>query len=848
MQFLKQKLRAIWLYIYTFFKSYEVLFIIFFTLLVVIIIFLNIYIIWPVVFTRPLVVKICFYIFEIWPYISNFIEWFKSVYFYVIISIGLIFVVLLSYWWYKFISNKFKHKNNTINDSNSIFLDDEPINSFEQDLLNRAQFIKTLTENVINIRNTECLVIGINGCWGSGKSSILNLFVKELEKKIKVTDTNHILVRFNPWNFSTIDQLIYMFFNEIKISIGKKDKEFEKIIGNKIEAIGEILTPLSLFPVLVAVPQYAKSVGKGIAKLARDKSLLDLKREINEYLKSNNKIIIILIDDIDRMDADSMRLLFRLIRLNADFFNTIYILAFDRNIVENVLTIEYRVTGHEYLEKIIQVSFDLPLPEIAIVEDILFKEINNFLSDELQKDSIEYSNLYTSDFKKFFKTIRDVKRYINAFRLTYPLVKEEVNLKDFIILEALRLFCPKFYKTLSENKTFFIYPCGRNKIFEKEVTEKKKQEITELILNAKTDYIYDLEEICKGLFPQILYCYHGSSCGSDNQTIWRKEKRICAEDCFDKYFLFGIPKGEISEFEFNIILKNTNNRKEFLDNLYDLKKRDLIIKFFNRLRDYINDIPEQNIFNTIGAIFDISDELDCKWNDTLISYLSFNIKSLLERIPNLIYSRFIKQKNPAFINIITSIEYIFGIYFQISSECTFQDHLNVIIKQLINTSSGLYLLIYIFSQLDPKMDEEKRWNITENDFKQIKHMLLAKINDYNKNGILENSPNLLPIIYYWTKWSDIEQPKNYVKKLISTDKGLIKFLTSCLQVSYSGGSMDYITEEKWYIKNEEIEKYTDIDTKELIEKIERIKNENINSFNEKELLAIDTFLNKIWNP
>ena len=68
--------------------------------------------------------------------------------------------------------------------------------------------------------------------------------------------------------------------------------------------------------------------------------------------------MIIFVDDIDRLDIDSMLSMFRLIRLNADFINTIYILSFDRQVAIELLESEQKKFGRKYLEKIIQVPFD----------------------------------------------------------------------------------------------------------------------------------------------------------------------------------------------------------------------------------------------------------------------------------------------------------------------------------------------------------------------------------------------------------------------------------------------------------------------------------------------------------
>jgi predicted KAP-like P-loop ATPase len=60
--------------------------------------------------------------------------------------------------------------------SNPTFLPDEPIKIHDQDFLSRTNFIESLANRIIKFDQPYCLVIGIHGSWGSGKSSFLNPF------------------------------------------------------------------------------------------------------------------------------------------------------------------------------------------------------------------------------------------------------------------------------------------------------------------------------------------------------------------------------------------------------------------------------------------------------------------------------------------------------------------------------------------------------------------------------------------------------------------------------------------------------------------------------------------------
>ncbi len=68
----------------------------------------------------------------------------------------------------------------------------------------------------------------------------------------------------------------------------------------------------------------------------------------------------VIIDDIDRLTAAEIRQIFQLVKLSARFPYVVYVLAFDRDAVAEALSELGVTSGEEYLEKIVQVSFDLP--------------------------------------------------------------------------------------------------------------------------------------------------------------------------------------------------------------------------------------------------------------------------------------------------------------------------------------------------------------------------------------------------------------------------------------------------------------------------------------------------------
>ena len=95
---------------------------------------------------------------------------------------------------------------------------DKPILKEEEDLLGRQPLACSVADliNDIGDEDKDSVVIGIEGEWGSGKSSFINLILN----KVRPTEKN-LVIEFNPWNFSDQNELIKDFFNSITNALDK---------------------------------------------------------------------------------------------------------------------------------------------------------------------------------------------------------------------------------------------------------------------------------------------------------------------------------------------------------------------------------------------------------------------------------------------------------------------------------------------------------------------------------------------------------------------------------------------------------------------------------------------------
>ena len=94
--------------------------------------------------------------------------------------------------------------------NNNSFYSDNPISDSSEDQLNRADFAKELAKAIVDYTNPATLCIGVYGPWGSGKTSVLNMVINDIQNNSG--NNTPVVVRFNPWSFASSDQLIYQYF------------------------------------------------------------------------------------------------------------------------------------------------------------------------------------------------------------------------------------------------------------------------------------------------------------------------------------------------------------------------------------------------------------------------------------------------------------------------------------------------------------------------------------------------------------------------------------------------------------------------------------------------------------
>ena len=317
-------------------------------------------------------------------------------------------------------------------------ISDNPIKDISADLLDRKNSAEKFAKHIFSFNYKDGLVIGICGEWGAGKTSYINLMKPELQK-------NSIVIDFNPWMFSDSYNLVSLFFTEMAAQI--KDYNNNTNLIKALDNLGDFFSSLRAIPL---VGEYIGILGKLLNIFAKKKkgenSLQKQRSNLIKELKKIEKPIVVILDDIDRLSSDELESILKLVRLTGRFPNIIYLLSFDKERVINTLN-NKNIDGESYLEKIIQIPFDIPKVSRELLEKHLFASLESILGN-VEIDRSRWSEAYLNIIKPTIKNIRDIKRYISSLSYTFNQVGKFINVVDLVTIEVIKVFYPKSFKEL----------------------------------------------------------------------------------------------------------------------------------------------------------------------------------------------------------------------------------------------------------------------------------------------------------------------------------------------------------------------------------------------------------------
>jgi len=512
------------------------------------------------------------------------------------------------------------------------FYFEKPIDSIEDDKYGFDKHAITVANALLQMPLHESYTLSINGEWGSGKTSFVNLIICHLKKAIELDNEKIIIIYFDTSLFQNSKEMISEYFKQLFSILNKekrinKSNEFNKLVKSFIEYGDKISLSIESFSnesnLFVKFWEKIKSIyniwfNQSHVKL----TLQESKDKLSELLLKSEYKFLVIIDDMDRLPKKQVRRIFQLIYSLCKLPNHTFILPFDKKIVSNCINNAYGIeNGESYIEKIIQREINVPEIGEKKIKDSLFKAINR-AGIEIDFSNKEYIKIgYDIGIKPLIKNIRDLNRLCDNFIFVSSLTSSVLNQFDLLILSTIQLKAPNLYEYISVNR--FKLAAG-----EKILKDIQNGVTGENLHSLKDDYGTLKEELknykiieeneqkhakklLDFLFPNYYEYYEGEreSFGGMKIEYLAHEHHICNINYINSFFSSDFRDDTISFSQLDEILTKYSEEKVF-NYISSIIDKDICKSILKEIESYITikELEEQQkkiLVNAFAELYDL---------------------------------------------------------------------------------------------------------------------------------------------------------------------------------------------------------------------------------------------------
>ena len=423
---------------------------------------------------------------------------------------------------------------------------DEPRDDPRWRYFDRTAFVSTISEAINRARSqSTSSVFGLIGSWGSGKSTVITSLSRHLK------DSNWRVHHFNPWLYSDADSLKWGFFSDLRgaVPAGDQWNDARKNLGLLRDAVIPLAALANVFgPDFGSAAKHLFDPNRLSATKMRDK--------VAEQLEGLLRPVLIVLDDLDRLSSAELLEVFKLVRFTGRLPNVYYLLCYDEHTLVDLLE-KTDLVGErndrralDYLEKIVQLRFDIPPLREDLVEELFEIALNGVVQKSggfiAREDESRLVELQRSGLVGRLTTPRAIRHLFAQLEAFLPSVLPEVNLVDFVLVTWVRTFEPGLYAQLQTERAFLLHGNTEFEFDKKKALEVRKQRLADILSRAKVAgaNLDTVQAVLQALFPIVRKTvqeqdYSGSS-GPGSQ-------RISDEYYFDRYFNFGVPNDDLPD-------------------------------------------------------------------------------------------------------------------------------------------------------------------------------------------------------------------------------------------------------------------------------------------------------------
>jgi len=351
---------------------------------------------------------------------------------------------------------------------------DRPVEDPGADKFGFVEIAKRLAPALVEAMDQDGLVIGIEGVWGSGKTSLVNYVRKEIAA---LAGDSVEIIHLAPWLSGDDESLVATLLGRIAEGVEKRDEpgrmeRAKRILKKKSKGrlptllrrygakTGRVLSPVlkmggAVIPGLSAAGDVASLGSDALEGLGKLPTNAQMKEAIAQSLQTTNCRFLVILDDLDRLEPAQAVEVIRLVRSVADFPRVLYLMCYDRGVLAHALERGLGVeNGDLFLRKIVQQTFAIPLPEpfdlrLNFTHDATryFERVNGRVATKTEQQDIRAA---VEEWGGRLRTPRDVKLALNGVKFHYMPVKESVHFPDVCRVQLMRVVEPEVYNWLEE--------------------------------------------------------------------------------------------------------------------------------------------------------------------------------------------------------------------------------------------------------------------------------------------------------------------------------------------------------------------------------------------------------------
>ena len=393
------------------------------------------------------------------------------------------------------------------------------------DKLGTGRYAQTLAEFIKDCDTP--ITIGVQGEWGSGKTSLLNMIredIEEQEIKKEKGDQYFKCIWVNTWEHSllkTPELCLLSIIEEIIDEIALVDNSY-----NTTEKAKSALSLLAKGAVRVGASIALGSEGRNLAtemmeSRSNSNTVKQLRSSLEEIVttvvnRNQNKAkkFVIFIDDLDRIEPSTAVMVLELLKNIFTINHCVFVLAIDYQVVVKGLkakfgepTAENEWEFRAFFDKIIQLPFMMPMAQYDLknyINAMLIDEIGFF--EKREKNSIQDGRLAAIVELTLGRNPRAMKRLLNSLSILNLHNKIHNSQKDLnssnseniskqliFALVCCQISFPRIYETLLREPDFTSW----DDEFVNKVTggpHKENRDVQDALERAKQAHQEDFDE------------------------------------------------------------------------------------------------------------------------------------------------------------------------------------------------------------------------------------------------------------------------------------------------------------------------------------------------------------------